>query len=229
MKVLILAGGRGMRMMPLTSDRPKVLIEVDGRPWLSYLLEQVQKAGFTEIGIVVGYKAELIKKFLATQKIKSHIFYQSEQLGTGHATLQAREWLGNDDFILLMGDNWWTTNDIKQLEKHDRYSYVTGIQEKKPEKFGVLQLNGECLGKIIEKPREFVSNLVNTGAYKFTKDIWYYLQKVTKNEKGEYYLTDAINLLAAERKVKVLLTRTWIDLGSPNDMLQAAALLKKAG
>src|SRR3989338_7913014 len=98
MKAVILAAGKGTRMLPLTKDIPKVLIKVNGKPFLYYLLKNLQLAGYDDFCIVAGYKMEKIKQFLEEFGFKAEIAEQKEQLGTGHALMQAKEFCGKDEF-----------------------------------------------------------------------------------------------------------------------------------
>lgn len=219
MKAIILAAGKGTRMLPFTIDRPKVLVEINGKPYLHYVIENVQQAGFTEIAIVVGYKKEKIKEFLAKNNIKATLIEQKEPLGTGHAVLQAQQFCGKDDFVLFGGDNLFSVQDLKTVQQKDRFCYVVGTEVEDWQKFGVLVVNHGKLIKIVEKPQQFVGNLINCALYKFTADLWPALDKIQPSERGEIELTDAVSILALEGKVKVLeLKEQWIDLGCTEDI-----------
>lgn len=227
MKALILAAGRGTRMRHLTDDRPKPLIKIDDKTFLDHVIENLEKAGIKDIGIVVGYKKEKIEDHL---KGRSNISFieQGEQLGTGHAVNAARKWSAGEDFVVLMGDNLYSPNDIKKLLRQDDLCYVAGRAHQTPEKFGVLTIDGEFLKGIIEKPCNPPSNLINTGLYKFTSEIFNALDKIGRSERGEYEITDAINLLCGERKVKFIkIMDYWLNLGCPEDIPVIKAFLSE--
>ncbi len=219
MKAVIMAAGKGTRMLPITETIPKVLIPVGEVPFLKYVIERVQKAGITDIGIVTSYKSDMVKAFLDEEGIKATIIDQGEPLGTGHAIKVAKEFIGNDHFIALGGDNLWSVQDIKAV-MHDQHEWcVAAWTVKNPEKYGVLVCNNNKLKKIIEKPKEFVGNLINSGLYKFTPDVFNTLENIDLSPRGEYELTDALTLGAQEDKVHVCpLKDYWLDLGKLEDI-----------
>lgn len=227
MKVVILAAGKGTRMLPLTENKPKVLVEVKGKPFLFYVLENLKQAGFTKIGIVVGYKKEQIVDFLKKINFQTTLIEQKEQLGTGHALLQAKSFCGSDPFLVLGGDNLWSVRDLKLMNRKDEFNYLSGIEVQDPTKYGVLSAKTGFLQEIKEKPLHPQSDLVNTGLYKFTPEIWFALSKVGKSKRGEIELTDAVNFLAKEGKVKVVKVRDfWLDLGCPKDIKKIELFLR---
>jgi len=219
MKAVIMAAGKGTRMLPLTEKVPKVLVEINGKPFLYYVLKNLQKAGYDDIGIIVGYKKEQFPGFLERYGFKATLIEQKEQKGTGHAVMQARDFTKDEDFIVLGGDNLWSPGDLESMLKKDNFCYVTGIKVDNPEKYGVLVAKNDGLVRIVEKPAKFVGNLINTGLYKFTPDIYQALEQVKESERKEYELTDAISLLAKQGKVKIMKVKDyWIDLGSKEDI-----------
>ncbi len=219
MKALILAAGKGTRMGALTDNIPKPLIEINKKPFLGFILENLSRAGINEIGIVVGYKKERIIDFLKDRKPKPTFIEQKVQLGTGHAVRAAEEWANGKNFIVLMSDNLYSPADIKNISREDSFCYVAGCEHSTPEKFGVLMTDGEFLGRIIEKPSNPPGNLINTGLYKFTPEIFGAIGRVKKSERGEYEITDAINLLCKTQKVRFIkLYDYWLNLGCPGDI-----------
>ncbi|HIG93045.1 MAG: NTP transferase domain-containing protein [Candidatus Aenigmarchaeota archaeon] len=228
MKVLILAAGKGTRMLPFTEHTHKVLIPINGKPFLSYVLDHLQQAGFTDIGIVAGYHPEKIQEFLVAHKIKATIIAQPNPLGTGHAVLQAQKFCGQDQVVIQGGDNLFSVADLKAIQKKDTFCYILGKEVSDWQKYGVLVTQQDMLIKIIEKPRQFVGNLINTGLYKCTPEIFTALAKITLSERGEYELTDALTLLAQQHKVRVLrLLEYWLDLGSKEDIPKIEEFVKK--
>lgn len=231
MKAIIMAAGKGTRMLPLTENTPKVLIEINGKPFLYYVINNLKKAGFTDLGIIVGYKKEKIAEFLKKNNIKATLIEQKEQKGTGHALMQVKEFCKNENFISLGGDNLWSVNDFKAVAKEDNNVYVAGIHSAHPEKYGVLiKDKNNVLIEIKEKPKQFVGDIINTALYKFTPEIFRALEKVKESERGEYELPDAINLLAKKGKVKVTeLKDYWLDLGCKEDIPKVGSFLKEKG
>ncbi|HLD40322.1 MAG TPA: sugar phosphate nucleotidyltransferase [Candidatus Nanoarchaeia archaeon] len=230
MKAVILAAGKGVRMLPLTLDKPKPLIEVDGKPFLMHLLERLYAAGFEDkdIAIVVGYKGEKIEEFLAEQDLNITVIPQPALIGTGDAVAHAREFVDEEDFIVLSGDNLFSANDLLHIQKEDEFCYVSGWEIDDPSRYGVLLCKGERLTEIVEKPKEFVGKIINAGLYKFTPDIFEALEQIEISERGELELTDAISLLAEGGKVKVMMLQDyWMDLGKKEDVGKIEEFLKK--
>lgn len=229
MKAVILAAGKGTRMLPLTEHIPKVLVEVNGKPFLYYVVQNLKKAGFTELGIIVGYKKEKIAEFLKKNKIKATLIEQKEQKGTGHALLQARKFVGQGKFIVLGGDNLWSVDDFKLMNNPDDFNYVSGVEVSDPAQYGVLLAEGDFLLEIKEKPKKDYGNLVNAALYKFTPDIFVELEKVKSSPRGEIELTDAVTALARKRKVKIIKAKWWLDLGKKEDIPKVESFLKRLG
>lgn len=238
-KVVVSAAGQGTRMLDLTKDKSKHLIAIEGRPFLAYLLDNIIEAGYTEIILVVGYREDMIRDFLKTYNamgVSINLVNQFEILGpkekeygTACPLKCVKKFVGNEQFISLVGDNFYSIEDLKSMNVDDDYCYVAGIKNDHPEKFGVLLTDGEFLKEIIEKPKEFVGNLINTSLYKFTKDVFEKLPLIGKSTRGEYEITDVISLLAKEGKVKVKKIQDyWIDFGKPEDIQKLADFLKSA-
>jgi len=230
MKAVILAGGRGKRMKELTKFLPKPLIKIQNRPFLKYVIQNLIKAGITEIGIVVHYKKEKIEEFLKENKIKAELIEQSSPLGTGHAIKAAENFVNNENFIVVMGDNYYSEEDIKNMIIDDDFEYVAGLKHKNPEKYGVLVEQNNFLTDMPEKPKIFVSDLINIALYKFTPRIFKALEDIPKSERGEYEINDAIKKLAKEKRVKVIKVKNnWLDLGCPEDIPKLERFFKNAG
>ncbi len=228
MKALIMAAGKGTRMRPLTETIPKVLIPINNKPFLYYVIENLRKAGITELGIIAGYMKNKIIKFLEENNINATIIEQTEQKGTGHAIAQAKTFCGDSNFITLGGDNLWSANDFKLFCKDDEFNYIGYIESSTPEKYGVLIFDKENnLIEIKEKPKEFIGNNINTGLYKFTPKIFSELDTIKQSDRGEYELSDAIDSLAKKGKFKVIKTQDyWLDLGCLEDIPKVSLFLK---
>lgn len=232
MKAVILAAGKGVRMLPLTRDKPKPLIEINGKPFLMYILDNLHNAGFKDenIAIVAGYKKEKIEEFLEEQNLAITMIEQPALLGTGDALYQAREFVDEEDCLVLGGDNLFSTDDLLRIKHDDSFCYVVGWKVENPSRYGVLVCKGNMLLEIVEKPKEFVGNLINAGLYKFTPDIFEALEEIEPSERGELELTDAVSLLAESRKVKVLLLQDyWLDLGRKEDIEKVETFLRSLG
>ncbi|OGZ63178.1 MAG: hypothetical protein A3C58_00120 [Candidatus Staskawiczbacteria bacterium RIFCSPHIGHO2_02_FULL_34_10] len=237
-KVVISAAGQGTRMLELSKDKSKHLIEVNHRPFLAYLLDNILEAGYTDIMLVVGFREDVIKDFLkkyifnGTYNIQTINQFEvlgpkEKEYGTACPLKCVKDFVGREQFISLVGDNFYSVDDLKSMNIEDQYNYVAGFENEHPEKFGVLLAEGEMLKEIIEKPKEFVGNLINTSLYKFTKDVFEKLPLIEKSERGEYEITDVISLLAKEKKVKVKIIKdNWMDFGNPSDLEKFTTFLK---
>lgn len=230
MKAVILAAGKGVRMLPLTLDKPKPLIEINGKPFLLHLLERLYDAGFRneDIAIVVGYKGEKIGEFLEEHNLNIEVIEQPALLGTGDAVYHARSFVDEENFVVLGGDNLFSADDLVRIQQDDDHNYVAGWKVEDPSRYGVLLCKGEVLLEIVEKPKEFVGNLINAGLYKFTPEIFETLEEIEPSARGELELTDAISLLAESRKVKVMMLKDyWLDLGKKEDIEKIGEFLRK--
>jgi tRNA threonylcarbamoyl adenosine modification protein (Sua5/YciO/YrdC/YwlC family) len=251
-KVVIAAAGEGTRMLHLTNGKPKHLINVKKRPFLAYLLDNLFVAGYRDLILIVGYKQELIKEFLEKYKpplkslrksqYKIRMVSQYEVLGpkskiygtacplmcvSPFRNHNRGEIVGKSQFVYLCGDNLYSARDLKEINTNGKYNYLAGVYNKNPEKYGVLVRDKEFLKKIVEKPKDFVGNLINVGLYKFTYEIFEKLEKIQKSPRGEYEITDAVNLLAKDKKVKIKTIKDyWLDFGNPADVIRISYFLK---
>lgn len=234
-KVVIAAAGQGVRMQHLSKDKSKHLIEVNQKPFLTYVLDNLLKAGYKEFILVVGYKCELMEKFIKDNGYQAQIVNQFEILGpkekiygTACPLMCTKDIVGKGQFLYVSGDNLYSVEDLKQMNIEDDYTYVAGLEHENPEKYGVLiKDGGDFLEKIVEKPKEYVGNLINAGMYKFTSDVFEELPKITKSPRGEYEITDVVSLLAQDKKVKIKIIRDyWKDFGNPGDVQELEKFLK---
>lgn len=243
-KVVIAAAGQGTRMMHLTNNKPKHLINVQQRPFLSYLLDNLLEAGYSDIILVVGYKEDLMKDFLARyqqclagKECSIRIVSQYEILGpkekeygTACPLKCVKDFVGKNSFVYLNGDNLYSVKDLKAMNTDDNYNYVAGLEHNHPEKYGVLITENGFLKEIKEKPKEFYGNLINLGLYKFTSEVFDKLSKIKKSPRGEYEITDVVSLLAKDKKAKVKrMEDYWLDFGNPADVIKLSNFIKNGG
>ncbi len=255
-KVVIAAAGQGTRMLELSKDRSKHLIEVKKRPFLSYVIDRLVSAGYSDIILVVGYKEELMEEFVKNylqdsnnKNLKIEIVDQHKILGpkekiygTACPLMCVKDKINNENFIYLYGDNLFSERDLRSISIDDNFCYIAGLKHEHPEKYGVLIKEGEdFLEKIIEKPspakiselnlggqENLPSALINAGLYKFTPDVFEKLDKIEKSPRGEYEITDAVSLLAKERKVKIKqIEDYWLDFGNPSDIEKVSKFLNE--
>ena len=225
---VILAAGKGRRMLPLTKDTPKPLLIINGKPFISYLLDNLEKAGYEKVILVVHYLKEKIEKFLEEKKYEFEVVLidQGEALGTGHAVNIVKNSV-KGEFVVINGDDVYSLKDLQEIPFGDNYNYIYGFKIPDPTGFGVLVHEGEFLIDLEEKPNNPKSNLINTGLFKFTSKIFDALSKIDKSERGEYELTSAVHLLALQRKVKIKEAELWQPLGKIEHIPKVEALLSK--
>jgi bifunctional UDP-N-acetylglucosamine pyrophosphorylase/glucosamine-1-phosphate N-acetyltransferase len=245
-KVVVAAAGQGTRMLELSKDKSKHLIEVRNRPFLAYVLDNLINAGYHDIVLVVGFKEQLMEDFkedfikncspfadkrgLKIEIVDQHKILgpKEKEYGTACPIKCVKNIVGNENFIYLYGDNLFSVQDLKLMNIDDKFCYVAGLEHKNPEKYGVLIRDGEdFLEEIIEKPKKFVGSLINAGLYKFTPEVFSKLPLVKKSPRGEYEITDTISLLAKDRKVKIKEIKDyWLDFGNPEDIKKVSDFLK---
>ncbi|MCK6629704.1 MAG: glucose-1-phosphate thymidylyltransferase [Anaerolineae bacterium] len=230
MKGLILSGGKGTRLYPLTYTSAKQLIPVANKPVLFRVIEAIRDAGISDIGIVVGDTAEEIKRAVGPGKqwdVNITYIPQDAPLGLAHAVKISQDFLGDDHFVMFLGDNviqGGISPLIAQFASSSYNSQIVLTQVEQPQQYGVAQLDdqGQII-KLIEKPKEPPSNLALVGIYMFDAHIFEAVNAIKPSWRGELEITDAIQWLVDRgHKVHAYIHRGWwIDTGKPMDMLEA--------
>jgi len=232
-KAVIAAAGRGTRMLHLTKNKPKPLINVCGKPFLSYLLDHILEAGYKELILVGGYKIERVKSFLDKYHYPVSLVNQFEVLGkekygTACALKCVEDKVKGEDFLMVYADHIFSPKDLASFRKDDEYNYMGTFRCQTPEKYGAVEMVDGFLKRIVEKPKDCTpGSLVNIGLYKFKPIILKKINEIDLSKRGEYELTDAINLLAREKKVKVEEIKDyWLDFGNPADVMRVSSFIK---
>ena len=238
MQAVVLAAGKGTRLRPLTDEKPKALVEVDGRPILTDCLERLVELGADEFHVVVGYRKEQIISHYGDEFRGVPITYahQREQLGLAHALLTVEEQV-DGPFMLMLGDNVFRANlaDVVRRQREERADAAFLVEEVPYEeagRYGVCDTNhyGEIV-EVLEKPDDPPSNLAMTGFYTFTPAIFHACHLVQPSGRSEYELPDAINLLLQSgRTIDAIRMDGWrVDVGYPEDRERAEARLCEGG
>jgi len=235
MKAVVLAAGKGTRLRPLTEDKPKVMVEVDDKPLLTHSFEQLLELGAEELIVVVGYQKQDIISHFGDEFESVPITYthQREQKGLAHALLTAEEHV-EDDFMLMLGDNIFRANleDVVKRQREQRTDAAFLVEEvpwEEASRYGVCDTNdyGEIV-EVIEKPEDPPSNLVMTGFYTFSPAIFHAAKLVQPSDRGEYEISDAIDLLLQSgRTIDAIRLDGWrIDVGYSEDRDEAERRLQ---
>ena len=235
MKAVVLAAGEGTRLRPLTEDKPKGMVEIDGKPILTHCFEQLADLGADEFVVVVGYLKEKIIQHYGDEFDGIPITYahQREQKGLAHALIMVEEHI-DGDFMLMLGDNVFQANleDVVQRHQEDRADAAFLVEEvpwDEASRYGVCDTNkyGEIVD-VIEKPDDPPSNLVMTGFYTFTPAIFHACKLVQPSNRGEYEISEAIDLLIKSgRTIDAIGLRGWrMDIGYPEDRDEAEQRLR---
>jgi len=233
MKALVLSGGHGTRLRPLTYSQQKQLIPVANKPVLFYAIEDVIEAGVKEIGIIVGPNKEQVIETVRSVDWNAEIefIYQEEPKGLAHAILVAEEFLGDDEFVMYLGDNILRDGIVEHAKKFQKLnpdSLILLTEVEDPQQFGVAELdeNGR-VKKLIEKPRIPPSNYALVGIYFFKPVIIESCKNIKPSWRNELEITDAIQWLIDNgyRVEASTVTGWWKDTGKPEDILEANRLV----
>ena len=237
MKGIILHGGHGTRLRPLTHTGPKQLLPIANKPMSQYALEDLKTAGVKEIGIIIGdVYPEKVKEYYGTGEnfgVKISYIYQDHPKGISHAIKLCKDFIGNERFIVYLGDNVLRKNLIeytKKFESSDSDAMILLCEVDEPQRFGIAELDKDHPGKIkkiIEKPKDSPSNLAVIGIYFLTPKIFDIIDNLKPSLRGELEITDALQLLMDKgNKIEYdTVTGWWKDTGTPEDIIHANKLI----
>jgi len=232
-KGLVLSGGAGTRLRPITHTSAKQLVPVANKPVLFYGLEAMRAAGIDDVGIVVGEtRAEIEAAVGDGSRFGLHVTYlpQEAPLGLAHAVLIAEEFLGGSPFVMYLGDNLLKEGIapfVRAFERSQPDALILLQQVKDPSSYGIAELLDGRVVQLVEKPREPRSDLALVGVYLFTPAIFESAKAIKPSPRGELEITDAIQHMI-DRGLRVephTVTGWWKDTGKLEDMLEANRLI----
>ena len=229
MKALVLSGGEGSRLRPITHTNAKQLLPIANKPVLFYGLESIARAGITDVGIVVGQTAAEVEAAVGDGSqwgLRTTFIRQDAPLGLAHAILTARDWLGDEPFVMYLGDNVLVEGVerfVREFERHRPDAQIFLAKVPEPERFGVAVLEGDRVVKLVEKPREHISDLALVGVYLFDASVIEAAERIEPSWRGELEITDAIQgLIDSGKTVRAeMVSGWWKDTGRPEDLLEA--------
>jgi len=234
MKGIILHGGHGTRLRPLTHTGPKQLLKIANKPMSQYVLEDLRDAGIKDIAIIIGdVYPEKVKEFYGNGEkfdVNLTYVYQDNPKGIAHAISLCEDFIGNDKFIVYLGDNILRTGLSSFVDKFQNSSSDAQIllaEVENPSQFGVVDIKDNKILKIIEKPKDPPSNFAVIGVYFLTPKIFKIISELKPSWRGELEITEALQLLM-EKGLNVdhdYVTGWWKDTGTPKDILHANQLI----
>ena len=234
MKALVLSGGSGTRLRPITHTSAKQLVPVANKPVLFYGLEAIAAAGISDVGIVVGDTAPAIEAAVGDGSrfgISATYIRQQAPLGLAHAVLVARDYLGDDDFVMYLGDNFIVggiTDLVEEFAATRPAARIMLARVSDPRSFGVAELDAEGrVTRLEEKPPEPKSDLALVGVYLFTSAVHEAVAALTPSWRGELEITEAIQWLLDNGRMvnSTTITGYWKDTGNVTDMLEVNRLV----
>jgi len=233
MKGLILSGGRGTRLRPITFTSAKQLVPVANKPILFYAIETIRNAGITDIGIIVGDTKEEVKGAVGNGSqfgVKTTYIEQEAPLGLAHAVKIARDFIGDDSFVMFLGDNLIKDGInalVEEFETERPNCQILLAEVENPQQFGIAELEDGRVKRLVEKPQDPPSNLALVGVYMFDKNIFEAVNAIKPSWRDELEITDAIQYLV-DKGYEVqphVITGWWKDTGKLEDMLEANRIM----
>jgi len=230
MKGIILHGGHGTRLRPLTHTGPKQLLPIANKPMSEYCVESIKEVGITDIAIIIGgLGSNKVKEYYGNgENFGVNITYieQDEPRGIAHAIRLCKEFINNEKFLVFLGDNIIQkpiTDFVENFNKSDYDATVLLCEVNNPSRFGIADVENEKIVKITEKPKKPTSNLAVTGIYLLTPLIFEVIDNLKPSWRNELEITDALdNLLKQNDNIGYeTITDYWKDTGTPEDILNA--------
>ncbi|MBX3118145.1 MAG: NTP transferase domain-containing protein [Fimbriimonadaceae bacterium] len=237
MKGVILAAGKGSRLFPVTHHIPKPILPLANRMTLEYAFDRLKELGIHEVCMVVGENEETMKEALGSgEQFGLSLSYvrQLEPKGLAHALGFAKDFVGEESFVMYLGDAIYSEGFQKHAKRFAEsgcanLNIVKPVED--PSRFGVANTEGDRIVKLVEKPKHPESNLAMAGLYFFGPQIWEVLPELQPSGRGEYEITDAIQMLIdrGETVLAGVYEGVWYDSGTLDSFLEVSAFLIDGG
>lgn len=237
MKGVILAAGKGSRLYPVTHIIPKPILPIANRLTLEYAFDRLKEMGIHDICIVVGENEAQMRETLGDgSRFGLSLTYvkQQDPKGLAHAVGFAKDFVGDDSFVLYLGDAMYSEGFAKHAQRFvesgcANLNIVKEVED--PSRFGVANVEGDRIVRLVEKPKNPESNLAMAGMYFFGPQIWRVLPELQPSARGEYEITDAIQTLINEGETVLagIYDGVWFDTGTLDSYLETSAFLVKGG
>ena len=230
MKGIILHGGHGTRLRPLTHTGPKQLLPIANKPMSQYCLESIRDGGITDIAIIIGgIGSNKVQEYYGSgENFGVKITYVNQDLprGIAHAIQLCKEFIGNEKFVVFLGDNILKkkiVDYISRFQQSDASASILLCEVSNPTQFGIADVKDGIIKKIMEKPKDPPTNLAVTGIYFLTPTIFDIIDRLKPSWRNEYEITDALQMLLEENHKIIydIVTDYWKDTGTPHDIIHA--------
>ncbi len=230
MKGVVLAGGKATRLRPLTKVTNKHLLPIYDRPLIYYPLQAMAKAGVRDVLVITNpeHAGHFIQLLGSGSEFGLKLAYelQEEAGGLAQAVGLAESFVGAEKLLVLLGDNIFTQDlrpAVERFSAEDRGAVIFGVEMEHPEQYGVIEMDGERVVGIEEKPAEPKSHLIQTGIYMYDEHVWTHLKGLAPSARGELEITDLNNIYVGAGTMRCeTLDGYWIDAGTSHDELLAA-------
>jgi glucose-1-phosphate thymidylyltransferase len=234
MKGIILHGGHGTRLRPLTHTGPKQLLPIANKPMSEYCVETLVNAGIKEISFIIGgIGSKKVKEYYGDGEkfgVKFTYIQQDSPRGIAHAVSLCEDFVNNEKFVVFLGDNiiQREINDyILDFEKSNAFASLLLCEVDNPSQFGIAEIENNKIIRITEKPKNPPTNLAVTGIYFLTPYIFEIIKKLKPSWRNELEIADALQMLVEENKEIIygIITDFWKDTGTPDDIIEANKII----
>ena len=234
MKGILLHGGHGTRLRPLTHTGPKQLLPIANKPMSQYCIESMKEAGVTEIAVIIGgVGSNKVREYYADGEkfgVKITYIVQDSPRGIAHAISLCRNFIGNNKFLVFLGDNIIQKNIhdfANEFVKSDDDASILLCEVENPSRFGIADMKNDKITRIMEKPKNPPTNLAVTGIYFLTPKIFEIIDNLKSSWRNELEITDALQILLSQNnKISYhIITNYWKDTGTPEDILNANKII----